>query len=74
MKQEATSSGNEFQKDYIEWFHIVLLQTKWKANGILNTCPSAIITRTWYWPPLASTMSIEASTTGAKDVGPATDQ
>ena len=31
----------------------------------VQTWPSAIITNTWYWPPLFSTMSIATSTTGA---------
>jgi len=35
-----------------------------------GTCPSAIINRTWYWPPLCSTMVIAISIIGAKDVGP----
>jgi hypothetical protein len=38
------------------------------------TCPSAIISKTWYWPPLCSTIVIAISMTGAKDVGPITKQ
>lgn len=37
-----------------------------------NTCPSAIINKTWYWPPLSSTMVIAISIIGANEVGPAT--
>lgn len=37
----------------------------------LITCPSAIITKTWYWPPLCSTIVMAISIIGAKDVGPA---
>ena len=36
------------------------------------TCPSAIIRRTWYWPPVLSTIPIAVSIIGAKDVGPVT--
>ena len=39
-------------------------------NRDLRTCPSAITTRTWYCPPLFSTMSIAASMIGANEVGP----
>lgn len=35
-----------------------------------STCPSAIISKTWYWPPLCSTIVIAISMTGANDVGP----
>lgn len=34
------------------------------------TCPSAIINKTWYCPPLCSTMDMAISIIGAKDVGP----
>lgn len=36
------------------------------------TCPSAIITKTWYWPPLCSTTVMAISIIGANDVGPVT--
>jgi hypothetical protein len=39
-----------------------------------STCPSAIISKTWYWPPLCSTIVIAISMRGAKDVGPITIQ
>lgn len=35
------------------------------------TCPSAIITNTWYWPLLCSTIVIAISIIGANEVGPA---
>lgn len=40
------------------------------VNKQQNTCPSAMINRTWYCPPLCSTIVIAISMTGAKDVGP----
>lgn len=36
----------------------------------LVTWPSAIISKTWYWPPLFSTIVVAISMMGAKDVGP----
>lgn len=36
----------------------------------LRTWPSAMITNTWYCPPVLSTISTAASTTGPYDVGP----
>lgn len=41
-----------------------------KYIKLLRTCPSAMITRTWYCPLLFSTMSIAASIIGANEVGP----
>jgi hypothetical protein len=35
-----------------------------------QTCPSAIISKTWYWPPLLSTIPIAVSMIGANEVGP----
>lgn len=37
-----------------------------------QTCPSAIISKTWYWPPLLSTIPIAVSMIGANEVGPVT--
>lgn len=39
----------------------------------LFTCPSAIMRRTWYCPPLSSTIVMAFSIMGAKDVGPVTE-
>jgi hypothetical protein len=36
------------------------------------TCPSAIISKTWYWPPLFSTIVMAISIIGANEVGPVT--
>jgi hypothetical protein len=44
------------------------VNSKEKKN--VNTCPSAIISKTWYCPPLCSTIVMAISITGAKDVGP----
>lgn len=47
---------------------------QWKLkssrNGDESTWPSAIISNTWYWPPLCSTIVIAISIMGANDVGP----
>lgn len=40
------------------------------VSTLLVTWPSAIMRRTWYWPPVLSTMLIAVSIIGAKDVGP----
>ena len=40
------------------------------TEHVSPTCPSAIMTRTWYCPLLFSTMSIAASIIGANEVGP----
>jgi hypothetical protein len=39
--------------------------------NIRCTWPSAIINKTWYWPPLFSTIVIAISIIGANEVGPA---
>lgn len=39
-------------------------------STLLVTWPSAMMTRTWYCPPLSSTMRMAASMMGANDVGP----
>jgi hypothetical protein len=44
------------------------VNSKEKKN--VNTCPSAIISKTWYCPPPCSTIVMAISITGAKDVGP----
>jgi len=41
-----------------------------ERNTVKNTWPSAIITKTWYWPPLSSTIVMAISIIGANEVGP----
>lgn len=40
------------------------------SYALVHTCPSAIITSTWYWPVLCSTIVIAISIMGANEVGP----
>jgi len=40
-------------------------------SGDRDSCPSAMTTRTWYWLPLAITISVALRMMGANEVGPA---
>ena len=69
---EFCSSSQYYKYVLSVAFYPSAYSTRWFSDKRQNTCPSAIITKTWYWPPLCSTMVMAISITGANEVGPTT--